>query len=327
MKVDRSILSANDQTMGQFADPDKLESSIKHLADVIDQNDDEKITLTDLAPDIIISGDSSLEAAQARTDEYGITFQTLLYRLNTKRIVPNHEFELIAHRGFGGLAPENTMTSFTQAVALGADSLECDVQISSDGIPVLIHDDIVDRTTNGTGNVKDLTLLQLQTLDAGSKFSTKFAGAKIPTFEDFLKFAKGRVKRIYPEIKGYRTFADIEIMINLIKQYGMEEQTVMQSMDMNALTEVRRLSSKIIIGFLKGGIIPTPEEKSNLIGDSRGMLLIDYTTLSNNSSLISELHESGVEVGTWTINDRPNFDYLLSLGVTKIMSDYYWGVK
>lgn len=261
---------------------------------------------------------TQLESAVSRIENVEVRIDDIV----APKIEP---LEFIAHRGFGGLAPENTLTAFTQAVALGADSLECDVQISSDGIAVLIHDETVDRTTNGTGNVKDMTLAALQALDAGSKFSTKFAGAKIPTFEDFLKYSKGRVKRIYPEIKSFRTIADIKIMVDLIKQYNMEEMTVLCSFDLSHLSEVRKYSNKIIFGFLKGGALPTTAEKDTLKSSEKNMLLIDYTTLANNANLFTEMASNGVEIGTWTINDRPNLDFLMALGATKIISDYFFG--
>ena len=97
---------------------------------------------------------------------------------------------VIAHRGASGNAPENTLAAFKKAVALGATFIETDLQLSRDAHFVAIHDDTVNRTTNGQGAVHDMTLTELRRLDAGSWFGSEFAGERIPTLEEILEFSK-----------------------------------------------------------------------------------------------------------------------------------------
>lgn len=100
---------------------------------------------------------------------------------------------VIAHRGFSGQAPENTLASFQKAVELGSDMIELDVRFSKDGQVVVIHDDTIDRTTNGRGKVADYTLKELKQFDAGSWFAPQFSGERIPTLKEVLELVKGKV--------------------------------------------------------------------------------------------------------------------------------------
>src|SRR5699024_7283151 len=98
----------------------------------------------------------------------------------------------VAHRGASGHAPENTMAAFQKGFEMKADYIEIDVQMTKDGELIVIHDTTVDRTTNGTGNVGDLTFEEIKQLDAGSWFSDEYAGEKIPTFEEILDEFRGK---------------------------------------------------------------------------------------------------------------------------------------
>ena len=108
---------------------------------------------------------------------------------------------VIAHRGASGNAPENTMAAFKKAVALGANFIETDLQLSRDARLVAIHDATVNRTTNGQGTVHDMTLTELRRLDAGSWFGSEFAGERIPTLDEILAFSKKHDVVFYLEIK------------------------------------------------------------------------------------------------------------------------------
>jgi len=108
---------------------------------------------------------------------------------------------VISHRGEHLAHPENTLSAFQAAIDAGADYFELDVRTTSDGQLVLMHDGTVDRTTNGTGKVRDLTFSQIRALDAGAKFNPQFGGTKVPTFEEALNLAHGKI-RVYVDCKN-----------------------------------------------------------------------------------------------------------------------------
>jgi glycerophosphoryl diester phosphodiesterase len=243
-------------------------------------------------------------------------------KINAPKISP---IEIIAHRGFAELAPENTMSAYSQAVSIGATSLECDVQITSDGVPVVIHDSSVNRTTGSTGNVKEMTLAQLRALDAGSYFSPYYAGSKIPTFDEFLKYAKGRSLRVYPEIKDIRTIADIELMVNVIKDNGMENVTVIQSFNLDHLLEVRKFSETIKLGLLIYNTALSQYAIDTLSNDGNAMILYGYSYIISNPSLVNQFYDLGIDVGVWVVPNKQTTLSLLELGVTKQMFDLYIG--
>lgn len=143
-----------------------------------------------------------------------------------------------AHRGFSEKYPENTMEAFRAAVALGVDQIETDVRITADGELVLHHDATVDRTTNGTGLVKDFTLAQLKELDAGIKKGEQFAGCKIPTFLEFMDYMKTLPDMtIDIELKEYThvdeatAYAVADRVLKIVDEYGFTDRIVINSFD------------------------------------------------------------------------------------------------
>lgn len=145
------------------------------------------------------------------------------------------DVQVIAHRGDSAHAPENTMAAFRRAVDAGADWLEMDVQMSDDGALVVIHDTTVDRTTNGSGRVADLTLADLQALDAGN-------GEPIPTFQEVIQLAQEAGVQIMPEAKSPELYPGLEMaMVEAIQAAGFTEHTVIQSFSPAALERLREV--------------------------------------------------------------------------------------
>jgi glycerophosphoryl diester phosphodiesterase len=136
----------------------------------------------------------------------------------------------IAHRGASAAAPANTMAAFEKALALGADGIELDVQLSADGVPVVIHDFTVDDTTDGSGKVARMTLAQLEQLDAGSYFDPAFAGERIPTLEKVLEVMGNRLL-LNIELKGFSLFdKGLErAVIGLIEQHALRSRVFLSS--------------------------------------------------------------------------------------------------
>ena len=131
---------------------------------------------------------------------------------------------VISHRGEHLHHPENTMPAFEESVRAGADYIEVDVRTTSDGKLVLMHDRQVDRTTNGTGDVAQMTFDEIRALDAGFKFDQQFAGTKVPTFDEVLDYARGKIK-IYVDVKQ----VSAKELVDHIVSHGMKDNVVIYS--------------------------------------------------------------------------------------------------
>jgi glycerophosphoryl diester phosphodiesterase len=160
---------------------------------------------------------------------------------------------VIAHRGDSGNAPENTLRSFSQAMELGADVIELDVHLSADGVPVVIHDYTVQRTTDGRGRVAGLTLEELERLDAGSWFHRRFAGERVPTLEEALRLSNGRVG-VNLEIKPVsdKTGARETVVRSLetIRRCGVEPSVLLSSFQHSLLPIVHKYNPRIALGII-----------------------------------------------------------------------------
>lgn len=136
--------------------------------------------------------------------------------------------KLVGHRGLKSLAPENTIPSFQLAIDYALDGIEVDVWMSRDGELVLIHDETVDRSCEGSGKVTEMTLAELKDLDAGSKFSPEFRNARIPLLSEFLDLVKDNDMLLNIEIKDYRREV-LNKVFTLIKSFGLQERVVITS--------------------------------------------------------------------------------------------------
>lgn len=229
--------------------------------------------------------------------------------------------ELIAHRGFRGQAPQNTLLAMTTALARGADSLECDVQPSADGIFYLFHDVVVDELTNGTGTFTSLDSSYIDGLTFTATAGTPFADLRISKFTDFLAFAKRRGVYVYAEIKSKRTDSDVDLVVQAIVDAGMSEYCMVQSFHQADLERVRSLNKRIGIGLLGSSPSDYQTQVDNLAALGRGCLLWEYPALLSTPEIIEYCASKNVDIGTWTVNSSVDAEKLLALGVRRIMSD------
>lgn len=160
----------------------------------------------------------------------------------------------IAHRGASGYAPENTLAAFDKAVEMQADYIEIDVQLSKDDLPVIIHDDTLDRTTNGTGNVSAYTLEELRSLDAGSWFDKKYAGEKIPSLNEVLEMYGEKIN-ILIELKSPELYPGVEEKVaEALAKYKLDTSNniVIQSFNHPSVIKSAELLPEITHGVLAG---------------------------------------------------------------------------
>ena len=177
---------------------------------------------------------------------------------------------IIAHRGASGLAPENTMAAFKKAYDTGVSMIELDVQKTKDGHLVIMHDDTVDRTTNGKGKIEDLTLEEIKKLDAGSWFSSEYTGEKIPTLGEVLEWAKDKIK-VDIEVKDYKQYRSMESELNsIIEENNAGKNVMVTSFSKDVLKRIKENNPELKTGLL---VKPTHLKTALISGLVGGMAL------------------------------------------------------
>jgi glycerophosphoryl diester phosphodiesterase len=225
---------------------------------------------------------------------------------------------VIAHRGASGHAPENTLAAFKEAVALGATFIETDLQLTCDARFVAIHDDTVNRTTNGQGAVHDLTLAELRKLDAGSWFGSEFVGERIPTLDEILQFSKKNDVVFYLELKPGGSWGGEHALIGALRESGEIARSVVISFDAGVLAAVRKVEPTLMTGLLYDGQIDDPLEKAVEIGARQVAVRGDLVT----PWMLGQARRRDLQVVCWTVNHPAHMRMLMTAGVDGIMSDY-----
>lgn len=236
-----------------------------------------------------------------------------------------HKVMNIAHRGASGYAPENTIAAFDKAAEMKADYFELDVQMSKDGELVLIHDTTVDRTTDGTGRVGDLTFEELRQLDAGSWFDPSFAGERIPTLEEALDRYRGKIG-ILIELKSPELYPGIERKVaQALKERNMHkprnEKIIVQSFNHDSVQIFHRLLPSVPVGVLVS-------YNADGISDAKLSEFAAYANYVNpnkdmvDQQLVDRIHQFGMKTTPWTVRDRAEAGRLKSIGVDGIITDY-----
>ena len=225
---------------------------------------------------------------------------------------------VIAHRGASGHAPENTLAAFRKAVGLGAAFIETDLQMTRDARFVAIHDDTVNRTTNGQGAVHSFSLAEIRKLDAGAWFGSEFASERIPTIEEILEFAKKHDVVFYLEIKPQGTWGGEHALIAALRESGEIARTVVISFDANVIEAVRKIEPTLMTGLLYDAQIENPIDRAVEVGARQLAVRGDLVT----PGLIAEARSKDLQVVCWTVNHPAHMRLLMTAGVDGIMSDY-----
>jgi glycerophosphoryl diester phosphodiesterase len=208
------------------------------------------------------------------------------------------DFMVIAHRGASAYAPENTLAAFDLALHLGCRHLELDVDITRDGHIVVIHDETVDRTINGTGPVGSHTLAELRTLDAGAWFGAQFAGERVPTYAEVLERYQGRV-HLHTELKG-RAQHMAAYTADLLRQYGMVAHVTVTSFQYPRLAEIRAYAPELPTGWLVSEVSDETIAQAQALGLTQICPKADHVT----PSLVRRLHAEGFVVRAWGVGNE-----------------------
>jgi len=236
----------------------------------------------------------------------------------------NHlgDIEIIGHRGFAARAPENTLVSIEAALTAGACAVELDVRVASCGTPVVIHDETLDRTTDGDGPVLRRSVEQLRALDAGTWFDPRFAGERIPTLAEALDHLADKAYHIYPEVKGVRGPSDVDRMVHIVRDRAMSDRTTFISIDWSILERVRARDATIHIGFIVVTADLFDEAFSLAASDPAAILNLNHEIVLDDPSLVQRARDESVDVVTWTVNEPHEATRLRQAGVTGFTTDH-----
>jgi len=227
---------------------------------------------------------------------------------------------VIAHRGAARLAPENTLAAFRLAADEGADAVELDARLSADGAVVVHHDATLNRTTNGTGDLSELDLNDLKSLDAGAKFDARFAGEQIPVLDEVFE-AIGRQILINVELKNYERVFDplAEYVVRIIRHHGLERWVLLSSFNPVSLRAVSRLAPEI-----PRGLLLWQGQKQWTQAVFRAMAVFDachpHDRMTDREAIAAD-HAHGRRVNVWTVNDVDRMRELLLLGADGLITD------
>jgi glycerophosphoryl diester phosphodiesterase len=237
--------------------------------------------------------------------------------------MPGHRKPLnIAHRGASAYAPENTLAAFRLALEMGADGFELDVMLSADDHLVVIHDDRVDRTTDGSGLVRQKMLAELKALDAGTRFDVRFAGERIPTLQKVFDLVAGNRAFVNVEIKTDSLKGDglEEKLVALIRRYGLEERLLISSFNSFALWRMRRLAPDLSLALLYA------EDQRVHLRDRWFAFLSRPDALNPSFCMATQEHvrwakARGYRLYVWTVDEEPEMCRLITLGVDGIITN------
>lgn len=244
----------------------------------------------------------------------GIYFGSLVlnHDITLSHFVP--DTEITAHRGGAWKAPENTISALQYTMDSGADYAEVDVQETKDGELILLHDDSFKRTAGVKKNVWDMTLKQVEKLDAGASFHEKFRGEKIPEFTEVLKFCKGRLD-LNIEIKyNGKNKGIVNRVVRAIKENHFEDHCVVTSMNYQFLKQIKKIAPEIRTGYIM----------TMTYGGVQGMEAADFFSVKHtyvDEKFVTQVHALGKEVHVWTVNYKGDAKRMLDIGADNIITD------
>lgn len=234
-------------------------------------------------------------------------------------VLTSAQTKIIAHRGFSGVAPENTLIAFQKAIECGADYFELDVHKTKDGLAVVIHDKSVNRTSsNGvTGKIAEMDYSELGAINVGysKKFDDKFKNEKIPTLREALELAKGKIEVcIEIKVEGVE-----EEVLKIVNELGVNDEVIIFSFSYSVLTKIRQLDSKIPILFLKSRADKvTIGNAKDIEASAIGVGSLTVIT----KEFIDYAHSQGIEVWRYTVDNKDKMKKLIDIGLDGLITNF-----
>lgn len=230
-----------------------------------------------------------------------------------------------AHRGFSGKYPENTMIAFEKAIEAGCEGIEFDVHFSKDGQIVIIHDERIDRTSDQTGLVRDMTYEELCKVDFSYKFKGEVEFQRIPTLREYMELVKQKDIITNIELKtGVFEYPGIEQAVyDMIKEYGLEEKMLISSFNHYSIKRMKDIAPEIKCGLLTDTWILRPGEYTKNCGVEA--YHPRFTMLTKEA--VEDLKAHDVAINAWTINEQTDIDAMIDIGIDGIIGNYPDRVK
>ena len=226
------------------------------------------------------------------------------------------------HRGFSGMYPENTLLAFEKALEAGCEGMEFDVHLTRDGQLVIIHDEAIDRTSDQTGLVKDRTYEELCRVNFAypAKFGDKFPFQRIPTLREYFELVKEREILSNIELKtGVYEYPGIEQAVwELIQEYHLEDRIIVSSFNHHSVLRMKAIAPSLPCGFLSETWILD----AGSYVQSHGVEAYHPQFHMLTEPEVADLRAHGVQMNTWTVNEIPDIQEMIRIGVDGIISNY-----
>lgn len=236
---------------------------------------------------------------------------------------------ITAHRGASGQAPENTISAIRKALIFEVKRIEIDVHQTKDNKVILMHDDTIDRTTNGKGKIKNKLYSELMNLDAGSWFSTEYSNEKIPLLEEAIKVINGNAGLLIHLKYGNNYYPNIiENTVEIIKNSNALEWCILQAFDCSDLIQINKICPKIKIHkliFWQLPVLPLIIDNGlRFYNYDKFQFITEYSFYHRfiNKRLVKKLKKHGKKINAWTVNNRKTFLKLKRIGIDNIITDY-----
>lgn len=238
--------------------------------------------------------------------------------------IPTARRIVFAHRGLNHLAPENTFPAFALAADAGVPWLEMDVDIISDGTPVVIHDSTLDRTTNRGGSIYRLTASELEEIDAGSWFDPQFADTTLPRFSDFIHFLNEREMNCNIELKQHElgkesTLRMIDSVLGALEELDDQREIIVSSFSPLLLAAFHERAPQYAIGMLWETCALYDDWLSVL--EMTGASYVHPEDKGLTADRVTQFVEAGYGVNVWTVNDADRANQLFNWGATGVFTD------
>lgn len=254
-------------------------------------------------------------AREAAVSAPPMSLDLLALRPRTALAEPGRPGAVVAHRGASEAAPENTLPAIAEAVRAGADYVEIDIRMSSDGVPVVIHDSTVDRTTDGTGSVSTLTAAEILALDAGSWFSEEYAGTRIPTLEQALGLVSGADMSIVIEYKGRWSPEAVRTTVDLLTAAALGAPVIVQSFDEKTVANIATVAPNLFVGLL------TDRLDASIVATAQRIGADAVNPKSTTARGLDRAHAANLRVFVWTRDADEDWESLTAMGVDGIITN------